>query len=338
MQVFETSNYKGYDDFLRSNRGSLLQSWEWGEFQKKIGRRIWRLQLSTNVGKILAAATIVKMPLPRGRSYFYCPRGPIFAAPLNFEKVWQLFLDKISDLTVSEKPIFFRIDPEISVGDSGIFLPPDFKKTPWEIQPKDTLVLDLRQPEPQLLHAAKPKTRYNIHLAEKKGVTVDEYRDGSKAKIFWDLLKQTTVRDRFSGHPYLYYFNLLEVLGKAGLVRLLVGSYQRRPLSAAIVSLFSGRATYLHGASSDRLRGVMAPYLVQWAAICSAKKAGAEIYDFAGIAPKSAKTTHPWAGISRFKRGFGGQEIAYIGAYDLVYDKWWYGLYRLAKKISRFSI
>ena len=336
MQVFEVSDYKIYNDFLLLNNGPLLQSWEWGEFQKKMGRRVWRLQLSTNVGKILAEATIVKMPLPQGKSYFYCPRGPVFAASLNFDRVWQLFLDKISDLTVSEKPIFFRVDPEIITGDSNFFLPRNFKKVPWEIQPKETLVLDLRQSEQQLLHAMKPKTRYNIHLAEKKGVSVDEYQDGAKAKIFWDLLKQTTARDGFSGHPYLYYFNLLEVLGKAGIIRLLVANYQRRPISAAIISLFSGRAVYLHGASSDRLRGVMAPYLVQWSAIRSAKTAGAATYDFAGIAPKSAKASHAWAGISRFKRGFGGKEISYIGAYDLVFVNFWYGLYRLVRKFRHF--
>ncbi|MCL5436236.1 MAG: peptidoglycan bridge formation glycyltransferase FemA/FemB family protein [Patescibacteria group bacterium] len=339
MQVFEIFERTAYDKFLLNHGGPLLQSFEWGEFQKKMGRKVWRLQVSTNVGKVLAAATVLKMPLPRGLSYFYCPRGPVLAQSVNAEKVWGLILDKLSDLTIGERPIFFRVDPEISVADNW-FSPTSagFKKISWEIQPQATRVLDLTLSEGQLLHQAKPKTRYNIHLAQKKGVSVMEYRNGSQVKVFWDLMKSTTTRDRFSAHPYLYYFNLMEVLGKAGQAGLFVASYQRRPLAAAIIGSFAGRTIYLHGASSDRMRSAMAPYLVQWSAILSAKARGDRVYDFGGIAPAGAGSNHPWAGITRFKNGFGGSELAYLGAYDLVYNSLWYQLYRFARQLNRFRI
>lgn len=338
MQVFEIFEQKIYNQFLLNQSGPLLQSYEWGEFQKKMGRKVWRLQVSTNVGKILASATIVKMPLSRGLSYFYCPRGPVLAPSINTEKVWRLILDKVSDWTFGERPIFFRVDPEI-LSNNKWFTPTavGFKKIPWEIQPQTTRVLDLTLSEEQLLYQAKPKTRYNIHLAQKKGVSVVEYHDGSQVKVFWDLLNKTTARDRFSAHPYLYYFNLMEVLGKAGQASLFIANYQRRPLAAAIVGNFAGRAIYLHGASSDRMRNVMAPYLVQWSAILSAKARGDKIYDFGGVAPARAAANHPWAGITRFKAGFGGREVSYLGAYDLVYSKSWYRLYRFVRWLKHLS-
>lgn len=336
MQVFEIFDRTAYDKFLQNHGGPLLQSYEWGEFQKKMGYKVWRLQVSANVGKVLAAATVLKIPLPRGLSYFYCPRGPFLMQSLNAEKVWGLLLDKLSDLTIGEKPVFFRVDPEIPSTD--VWFEPSaagFRKLPWEVQPQATRVLDLTLSEEQLLHQAKPKTRYNIHLAQKKGVSVTEYRNGSQVKVFWDLMKNTTTRDRFSAHPYLYYFNLMEILGKAGQASLFVASYQRRPLAAAIVGNFAGRTIYLHGASSDRMRSAMAPYLVQWSAVLAAKARGDRVYDFGGIAPAGSGASHPWAGITRFKNGFGGSELAYIGAYDLVYRRGWYGAYRLARWISK---
>ncbi|MBI4054284.1 MAG: peptidoglycan bridge formation glycyltransferase FemA/FemB family protein [Candidatus Doudnabacteria bacterium] len=336
MQVFEISDSKQFNSFLISREASVLQSWEWGDFQKRLGRKVWRLLLTTNTGKVLAGATVVKIPLARGKSYFYAPRGPVIANSANVEKVWQLFLDKLSDLQSFEQPIFFRVDPQVVAYPGGFALVNlGFRKIPWEIQPKDTLVLDLRLSEQQLLHGMKPKTRYNIHLAQKKGVTVEQFSEGKWAKIFWQLIKETERRDRFTSHPYTYYFNLLEGLGRSRSAKLFLAYYQKRPLAGAIISYFGNTATYLHGASADRLRNVMAPYLVQWTAMKQAKSAGLKRYDFGGIAPTHSSAVHAWSGLTRFKTGFGGQEISYIGAYDLPYSQFWYGSYQLLRHFNR---
>ena len=335
MQIFEANNPKQFNDFLISQNASVLQSWQWGEFQKRIGRKVWRVLLSSNTGKDLAAATIVRMPLPRGKSYLYCPRGPVIAASPHLAKIWQLFLDKLSDLTVTEKPIFLRIDPSVESYSEGFRLEDiGFQKVAWEIQPKTTQCLNLKVSEADLLHAMKPKTRYNINLAQRKGVVVEHGNDGKKTKLFWELVKETVQRDSFSPHPYIYYLNLIEVLGKSGSAELILASYQNRPLAGAIVAFFGSSAIYLHGASSDRLRSAMAPYLVQWESILESKKRGCAIYDFGGTAPEGA-VNHPWLGITRFKKGFGGQEVNFIGAYDLPLDKKWYWLYKVARGLNR---
>jgi lipid II:glycine glycyltransferase (peptidoglycan interpeptide bridge formation enzyme) len=107
-----------------------------------------------------------------------------------------------------------------------------------------------------------------------------------------------------------------------------------QPIAANIVSHFGKRVTYVHGASGNRGRNLMAPFLLQWSAILEAKRVGATEYDFWGIAD-SEDPTHPWAGITRFKRGFGGSMVQYIGAYDIIYKPTWYKIYRAYKTLRK---
>lgn len=336
MQILEIFDQKKFDTFLISQNASVLQSWAWGEFQKKLGRKVWRLIVSSDLGKTRAAVTLVRMPLPRGKSYLYCPRGPVTMQKTDLEKIWQLFLDKLSDINVLEKPLFLRVDPLVSGYDQNFKLEDlGFQKIKWEVQPKDTVLLNLKNTEEQLLHAMKPKTRYNIRLGQKKGVEVKSTVETADLKNFWLLMQETVKRDRFSAHPYNYYLNLVKSLGRSNSVELLVAYYNSRPLAAALVSYFAKTATYLHGASTDRFRSVMAPYGIQWTAILNAKKRGMKFYDFGGVSPTGAHKKHAWSGITRFKKGFGGQEVAYIGAYDLPYNKIWYRVYKTARKVNR---
>jgi len=96
---------------------------------------------------------------------------------------------------------------------------------------------------------------------------------------------------------------------------------------------FGNTVTYLHGVSGNEDRNVMAPYLLHWQIIREVKKMGYDSYDFWGIAPPQAGEDHPWAGITRFKKGFGGRAISYMGAFDLVFNPLWYGAYKIAKII-----
>jgi len=343
MQIIEATDQKIYNQLLADQNGlparqagSVLQSWEWGEFQKKIGRKIWRLLVTNNIGRVRAVATIIRHPLPRNFSYLYCPKGPVLADSDKLKDIWELIVDKISDIASVGKDIFLRIEPPF-VADNpsiGVIAKLGFKKIPWHLQPAETLLLDISQEDTQLLHLMKPKTRYNIRLAEKRGVKIESNFSERQVKEFWNMLKDTTARDGFSPHPYPYYLNLLDVLGRTNMARLILATYKQRPLAGALVSFFGNTATYLHGASSDKLRALMAPHLVQWQSIIEAKKRGMRYYDFGGITPDNSPK-HPWAGISRFKRGFGGEEVGFAGTYDLVFQKGWYLAYRIARKLKK---
>jgi len=335
MQVLETVDQQKFEEFLLQQKASLLQSWAWGEFQKKLGRKVWRFILTTNLGKVRGAATVIKLPLPRGKSYLYAPRGPVFAKGSDTTTLWKLFLDKLGDIAPAEETIFFRTDPELEALEAEKIQALGLQKIDWEIQPKDTVILDLTQSEADILHRMKPKTRYNIRLAERKGVLTRNTYDLRDIKNFWQLVDQTTTRDGFSAHPHAYYQYQLEILGKYGQVHLITAEYKSRPLAMGIFGYFGKQALYLHGASSDRFRSMMAPYALQWEAIKLAKLRKCESYDFGGIAPEGAATGHAWQGITRFKKGFGGQTVSYVGAHDYVFSPGWYRIYNLVRTINR---
>lgn len=282
---------------------SFLQSKNWADFQKALGRRVWQID------EIL----VIEHNLPLNKSYLYSPRcGGNFLS--------ESLLEKIKEIAKQENAIFFKIEPLRQAQGKP------FRKS-TNIQPTKTLILDITKSEQELLEQMHYKTRYNIKLAEKKGILVK--KDKSKFEEFWKLIKQTTKRDKFRPHPKEYYRKMLGIPG----VELFAAIYKDKVIAANIVVFYpplliksGGQAIYLHGASAYEHRNLMAPHLLQWEQILEAKKRGCAEYDFWGIDEKK------WPGVTRFKKGFGGREIFYPGAYDLVFQPIWYWIYKLAKK------
>ena len=241
------------------------------------------------------------------------------------------------------------------------------------------MILDITKSEEELLKEMKPKTRYNIRLAKRKGVDIGYWILDTKNKEyfrkkferFWELAEETSKRDKFASHNKNYYRKMLESLNgihtpspsQEGNIRisnlsqegnnlyhlqakLYLAEYKNKTIAANIVLSFGDFCVYLHGASSGEYRNVMAPYLLQWQQILDAKKTGCKAYDFWGVSNLKATCRHvafrfdkksDWGGITRFKKGFGGQERNYIGAYDLVFNWEKYYLYKLFKKIKTMS-
>jgi lipid II:glycine glycyltransferase (peptidoglycan interpeptide bridge formation enzyme) len=261
--------------------------------------------------------------------------------------------------------LFMRFDPGwYYVGrDTAMPVRPDFASPlvkASDVQPPDTVVLDLACTEDEQLTRMKPKWRYNIKLAEKKNVIITE-EPAAALDIFYDLYQQTAARDRIAVHPKSYYEKLFEHASwyhadsvqsafiPAGAaektkppsgvqeeprpdLRLWVARHDDQAL-ACIVTLFYGTtATYLYGASSDEKRNLMPAYALQWAAIKAARKAGCLEYDMYGIPPTNDEH-HPMAGLYRFKTGFGGELRHYCGAWDYVYRPGVYFLFHAAERI-----
>jgi lipid II:glycine glycyltransferase (peptidoglycan interpeptide bridge formation enzyme) len=368
LKIFEIKEdqKENLENFLKENRGPLLQSWHWGEFQKALKRKIWRFGFED--GGFQISAQIIKHSLPFGKSYLYCPRGPFlrFAQSneklkIKSEKIFELIAKKIKEITRTENSIFFRVDPEITLKYREFISALKnlgFVRSKKEVQPKDTLVLDISKKESEILAQMHHKTRYNIGLAKRKGVTVRQSIDLKDVDRFYDLMLETSKRDEFKPHPKEYYQKQIEILGKIGLVKLFVAEVVRKQatsyklqatsqvIAAIIVSFYGNVATYLHGASGYQYRNLMAPHLLQWEAILEAKKRGCKFYDFWGIQSGNQESLRQgsgqagiknqgWAGITRFKKGFvsvgGGTEINYIGAWDLPIQKGWYWMYNLVR-------
>lgn len=308
--------------------GSFLQSWQWGEFQKSLGRQIWRIE--TDGLKSL----VIKHNLPLGKNYLYCPRGPVGRITKdNFGK----FLSQVKRIGQEKGSIFFKVEPaepvkgvlpRASLGGTAL---KELKESKNQIQPAKTLILDISKSGEELLSQMRQKTRYNIGLARRRGVKIEISSGNNPQEIdrFLDLLSATAKRDKFHLHPQGYYRKMIEVLGQEGMMKLFLAKYQNRIIAANLICFFGRRATYLHGAADYNFRQLMAPHLCQWQAILEAKKLGCQYYDFWGIDEKK------YPGVTRFKKGFAGQEINYPGSFDLIFQPFWYRVYQLAKKLSR---
>jgi len=296
---------ESWDDKVIELGGSILQSWAWGEFNQSLGQKIYR-----NVGEKFANLSIAT-PLPFGKKYLYCPRGPIGDSQ-------EALLD-IKSFSEDRDLIFARLEPSEKMD-----LPPAQKET----QPLNTWVLDISETEQNLLIKMKPKHRYNLNLALRKGVIA---RKGEKKDLlgFWKLMLETSSRNNFKLHPQNYYWTMWEFLHPNYLDLLLV-EYQGKLLAGMLITYFGDTATYLHGGSTETMKAAMAPYLLHWEGIRLAREKNLKFYDFGGIVPGDSES-HVWSGISRFKKGFGGFEVKYPGSFDLVYSPIWYNVYKQAR-------
>lgn len=340
MELFYFTAQEELDSFIKSaadTRGAeFLQSWRWGEILKAEGVEVLRVGVRSTGGEILAAATIIKRPLPGGYAYWYSPRGAVFKPGLAEEKSRALENFLYEEIRkIDSGAIFLRIEPEelkesekdASAMSNGLKTASDrfkIKKT-LDLQPKQTLILNLADSEEELLKRLHQKTRYNISLAAKKGV---EIKEGSAADFseFWRLMNLTGARDNFRLHGVEHYRNLLT---PSDFIKLFFASYNGKNIAAGLFCFWGGRATYLHGASDNEFRNVMAPYLLQWSVIKKAKESGYKYYDFFGIDEKK------WPGVTRFKLGFGGRIENYPGTYDVIFHPVLYSLYEFVRKLRR---
>lgn len=316
----EATNKQKWNESVGSQAKSrFLQSWQWGEFQKSWGRPVLRLSWNDEV-----LAQAIKMPLALGKYYWYIPHGPVFikagvpgwSGPLA---------EKLSD-----GALFSRVDPI-----NDLFLIKG-AKTVSATQPQCTRILDLSKSEDELLVQMHQKTRYNIKVAEKNSVVV---RAGS-IENFLKLYHQTAKRDKFKKNPDNWLSAMARHLsGQSGAsIKIWIASYNAEPVAASMTAYFGDTVTYLHGASANEQRNVMAPYLLHWEIIKDAKKAGYHYYDWRGVNPEESNHSgykKSWAGITRFKAGFGGEVVCYPDSFDLIYRPWWYRVYKILSRVKR---
>ena len=313
----------------------FLQNWAWGEFNQALNRKIWRLAVEDD-GEIINQLLVVKMPLPFNQSILYTPRGNFVNKKLSVQEQQRsakLLLDEIKKIGEQEHSILFRIDPGAFIGDSvaaSLYRSHGFRYSRKNVQPKHSLILNLSPSEEVLLNRMKPKTRYNIRLAAKHGLKVEQADRPEQISAFIRLTRETAGRDRFRPHPAKYYETQFKVLNQAGIQELFIVHHQEKPIAAILVNIFGNTATYVHGASSNEHRNLMAPYLLQFAAILKSKEKGLLTYDFWGYHPSPR---HPWAGISRFKLGFNPRPVEYIGTLELPLHPLLYKLYSWINRI-----
>ena len=299
-----------------------LQSWEWGEARKDMGIDVLRIgEYDTDVLHNVFQITFHTIPYTPFK-IGYVPRSAIPSS-----EVIQL----IHDEGKKRNAIFVKFEPDEL---KGAKIDKILKKSSHPLFPDWTQVLDLSASEDELLQKMKPKTRYNIKLAEKKGVLVTEATNTHGFHIFSDLYFKTTERQRYKGHTRKYHQIIFDRLHK-DISHILIASFQEEPLAAYHLFLFKDILYYPYGGSSHAHRNFMAPHLLMWEVIKFGKSHGAKKFDMWGSLPAGYSETDPWSGFTRFKEGFGSRFVQFVGSYDLVIDSIMYPIYNLAYRVRK---
>jgi len=301
----------------------FLQSLEWAKIQQSFGQSIF-FQGVEEQGKIVAWFVTIEKKLMFNKKYWYLPRGPIFSIDINFS--WSDFFSALTEVAKENKVSFIRFEPvRPSFSDFFEEHPKNLFRTD-DIQPQNTSFLDLSVGKEKILAQMAQKTRYNIKLSNKKGVKVIE-SDLDEFDKFWQLISLTSKRDQFFIHNKKYYYNLIK--NGQGNIKFFSAKLGDQTLAVGLFSFLFDTVSYLHGASDNTMRNVMAPYALQWEAIDRAIAEGYRYYDFYGVDEKK------WPGVSRFKKGFGGQTFSFLGTFDFVINTNFYFVYKFFRRINK---
>jgi lipid II:glycine glycyltransferase (peptidoglycan interpeptide bridge formation enzyme) len=291
-----------------------LQTWEWGEFRKKWGNEIIR----TNYGQL----TLHKLPLVPLKI------GMFIKGPTPTQK----FLDDLKKLSKREKLIFIKLEPNISKNEKSIKLLKQNGAVPGKtLFTPTSFWIDLTINEEDLMKNFQSKTRYNIRLAQRKGVEVREDNSGKAFEKYIKLTKKTVERQGFYAHSEKYHRLMWKTLhtdmvqkGKKPIARLLVAHYKGKIITTWIVFVWKDFLYYPYGASANKYKNVMANNLIMWEAIKYGKKLDLKTFDLWG--------REPGKGFTRFKEGYNPKVIEFLGTWDLITNPFYY-LYRAAEML-----
>lgn len=323
----------------------LLQTWEWAQVKASYGWRPMPL-----IWDQAAAMVLRRQVLSRGLAarlcILYVPKGPLFET--DDRSLQGRVLDDLQAFARAQRAILLKIDPDVRLGsgipgepgasedEAGTAFQSMLRGRGWafsegQVQFRNTVMIDLRRSETELLGQMKQKTRYNVRLAEKKGVRV---RAGTLADLpaLYRMYAATSVRDGFVIRKETYYRTVWQSFMGAGpggswpWAEPLIAEVEGEAVAAIFVFYFAGRAYYLYGMSRDVHREKMPNYLLQWEAIKRAKERGCTTYDLWGAPDDFQEGDSMW-GVFRFKEGLGGQVVRTVGAWDYPASPFWYRTY-----------
>ncbi len=323
MEILRREQYPEYEAFVSgSPRGDFTQSALW---RKVKDNWRWEAVVSRDGDGAIAGACgvlIQKVPL-FGVSLLYAPRGPV--CDLHDRAVLADLKAGVDQLAKTYKAYSFKMDPDVPADDRD-FLdmmadmgfvrswgPDGFEGIQARFNHRLPLAGKSRE---QIMAEFHQKTRYNIRLAQRRGVEI-KVRDKAHLDEFMPIYQVTGERDGFSVRPRGYFEKMLDALGDHA--RLYIGYYEGRPVCGAVAVNYAGKCNYVYGASDNEHRNVMPNYLMQWEMICWAVETGCTVYDFQGVSGDFDNPDNHMYGLNRFKRGFGGGVAELAGEFDCHY-------------------
>jgi peptidoglycan pentaglycine glycine transferase (the first glycine) len=310
--VSSNETLKAWERFIAARpEAHLLQTSQWGALKAAFG---WQVHHTICEA---AGAQSLSLRLAPGLKFAYVPKGPAGDWLPDL-------LPALAQAAREAGAFMLKLEPDMDwVPDMAEALQTHgFLPSPQTIQPRRTIVVDLSPSEDEILACMKQKTRYNIRLADRKGVSVRPWDD---IPAFAAMTLETAERDGFGAHSEAYFQRAYDLFSPLGACRLLVAEVDSDPVAAIMVFRRGARAWYFYGASTDRHREKMPAYLLQWEGMRWAKSHGCTSYDLWGIPDADEETLEAhfterndglW-GVYRFKRGFGGMVTRTMGAWDL---------------------
>ena len=302
----------------RDPRGHLLQTWAWGELKSAFGWSALRLAVEEDGALVAGAQVLFRRAGPFAIGYV--PKGPAIAgaSAAACDTLWE----GLHRVARQRRALLLKVEPEWRDEDADghrALRARGLAPSATTVQPRRTIVVDLQPDEATLLARMKPKWRYNVRLSERKGIVVRPA--GVEGVDFFHALMQVTgERDAFGVHDREYYRRALALFAPSGRAQLFFAEYEGTPVAGLMAYAFNGQAWYFYGASGNAHRERMPNHALQWRAMQWARTLGCRQYDLWGIPDiDEDPDTAPLAGVQRFKEGFGGEVVRYVGAYDCVY-------------------
>lgn len=311
-----------------SQTSGFMQSLVWAGFKQKQGLIPLHLGIFRDE-KLIGGSIFYTARNNKQAGIMVAPDGPVlpwpkisfadFAEPEESLELVEEALHKLICVLESfareSGNIAVRIEPRIKAP-GPVFLSP-YGRAPVDLNPRETLYLNLQQEPAAILASMKSKARYNIGLAQRRGVDITVHTTAQPAVLssFYRIMQEAANRDNFALESFSFFIDLAESLCSAGLGRFIFAEHEQEPLAAMFLVTYGERATFLYGGISNHKRNLMAGYALQWAAFQESIKAGCTEYDFYGFDPHQAPSNR-YAKFSRFKRQFGGDVKRFIGAHD----------------------
>lgn len=337
MQLLTDDKLKDYEEFLQKcPKGHFAQTIQWAKL-KDMWKNEVVLSLDSN-GNIKGSMSLLIRKIPFFNStIMYSPRGPV--CDIYDKETIKELVDGAKELAKKHKSYVLKIDPDVEITDEkfkNIMAQCGFKtktsKNFEGIQPNFVFRKTISgMTEQEVFDSFHSKHRYNVRLAIKKGCSV---KIGKKEdlKEFVDIMMQTGVRDGFVPRSLEYFEKMYDALGD--MMRLYLVYYDNKVISGAISILYGNKVWYLYGASSNEYRNVMPNYLMQWEMIKWAIEEKCDIYDFRGVSG-DLDESNPMYGLYRFKKGFNGDLVEFVGALDYVFNPFMYFVVEKGEKTYR---
>jgi lipid II:glycine glycyltransferase (peptidoglycan interpeptide bridge formation enzyme) len=332
MDIKEITQYSIWNNFINKDVGySFLQTWEWGELQKKQGYNIIRLGIYKQP-KLIAIVLVIKIQSKRG-SFLFVPHGPVVGNDAQIKQVLDFLLEHLKQLAHKEKFSFIRIAPIIENTESNrdLFSSFGFKTAPIYMHAERTWVLDLGKSEEILLSEMRKTTRYLIKRADREGVIIEERSDEKALEEFLRIYKETANREHFVPFSLDYIKHECEEFSATNNALFLFGKVNQEYFASALI-LFTKHTAFYHQGASIHTK-IPVTYRLQWEAIKEAKKRGCILYNFWGI-QQDGRTPRNWGGLTMFKTGFGGRQVDYVPTQDYVISSKYYLTYFYEKYLA----